>query len=176
MTQNLPDRVSLALHHQMNPAGAAQLVKWINKGHRWAQTPVGRRIAFPGQDDPLNLPVRGLPLALSFRSGHSQATHSYPLCSMSRSSGGSSGLHPKSAQQRLHKVSSTLRSVGRRQDPLLRTLQVALGERDKNSPVRLLPDGLGKIIVLCGQKPLLVSGADVYFPRGTPRIKSLIKK
>lgn len=125
-----------------------------------APDPCGEEIVFPGQDDSLNLPMRGLPLALSSRSG---------LCSMSRSSRGSSGLHPESANQRSKGYTRSHRHSARPSSQ-------ALGERDKNSPVRLLPDGLGKITVLCGQKPILVSGADVYFPRGTSRIKNLIKK
>lgn len=168
MTQNLPDRVSLALHHQMNPAGAAQLVKWINKGHRWAQTPVGRRIAFPGQDDPLNLPVRGLPLALSFRSGHSQATHSYPLCSMSRSSGGSSGLHPKSAQQRLHKSHRHFAVWGGGRTLFSGLCKWPLEKETKIHPSGCFLTALGKSLCFVDRNPSLSLEPMFISPEGLP--------
>lgn len=92
----------------MSPAGAAQLVKWINKGHRWAQPPTGRRIAFPG-DDPLNLLARGLPLALPWGVGRAKPSDCYTLPSapLSELELRGSEPNPESEQQRSHVVIDT---------------------------------------------------------------------
>lgn len=46
----------------------------------------------------------------------------------------------------------------------------------KHSQVRLFPDSLWESVVHCEWTPLLISGADVYFPGRTSSIRSIIKK